>query len=59
MRKRKIRIVCDGCPINRNNCCTCVYSYGVEGSKIVYCDYSKEEAQKKRMLYDEIMRTKK
>lgn len=59
MKKRKIRIVCDGCPLHQTNCYTCLYNMGVEGSHTVYCDYSKAEEKRKQKLYRDVMGSEK
>ena len=46
MRKRRVRIVADSCPIKKKNCDPCRYSYGTENGK-VYCYYGDSEAKNK------------
>lgn len=42
MKKRKIRVVADSCPLKKTNCNTCYYNNGCENGK-VYCYYGDKD----------------
>lgn len=58
MKKREIRIVCDGCPLHRTNCYACLYNIALR-AHTVYCDYSKAEEKRKQKLYGDVMGSEK